>query len=469
MALTALEADPRTGDRRRVKDPLRGHHRQNPAEIGSKSGTLSPEVTSMLIRFQFSNFRSFKSEQELSLVASPSGGEQAGEHVLDLLRVAAVYGANAAGKSNVLSALQFMSSAVRDSHRAWKPDGPIPRQPFALDNESRVAPSRFEIDLFINAVRHNYGFAVDDKQILREWLYVYPSGRKQRWFYRDAGADVAFSFGKNLRGNNRTISSLARENSLFLSVAAENNHPLLSPLYSWLVNSLKFASPDNQPIRLGLTLGKFKDNGDAIIEYVKMADLGISGFALKNQEVDTKTVDLLKHFVEYAGATLDIPSGLQVTTPEFEHLSSTAEGPVVLPVEQESRGTRVWLSLLGPLFETLNSGGVLCVDELDASLHSRLALEVLRLFEDPQRNPNKAQLIFNTHDTALLGNLLGERGLRRDQIWFVEKEAGGATHLYPMTDFKPRKEENLERGYLQGRYGAVPFVLPAPSAGADDG
>jgi AAA15 family ATPase/GTPase len=115
------------------------------------------------------------------------------------------------------------------------------------------------------------------------------------------------------------------------------------------------------------------------------------------------------------------------------------------------------------ILPVLNAGAVLCVDELDTSLHPHLALETIRMFQDPVRNPKHAQLLFNTHDTVLLGNLAGGPHLRRDQVWFVEKDGEGATHLYPLTDFKPRKDENLERGYLQGRYGAIPFVEP-PSA-----
>jgi AAA15 family ATPase/GTPase len=144
---------------------------------------------------------------------------------------------------------------------------------------------------------------------------------------------------------------------------------------------------------------------------------------------------------------------------EFKHQS--AEGPVGLSLNQQSRGTQAWFSLAGPILGTLDLGSLLCIDELDASLHPYLAREVIRLFQDPKKNPNDAQLLFNTHDTTLLGNLLGEPGLHRDQIWFVEKDQEGASHLYPLTDFKPRKFENVERGYLQGRYGAIPFIEPA--------
>jgi hypothetical protein len=125
-----------------------------------------------------------------------------------------------------------------------------------------------------------------------------------------------------------------------------------------------------------------------------------------------------------------------------------------LELEHESAGTAAYLALLGPLVEALRWGGVICVDELDSSLHPLIAIEIMRFFEDPVQNPKRGQLIFNTHDT----NLLNTGILRRDQIWFTEKDAKGESHLYPLTDFKPRREENIESGYLQGRYGAIPFI-----------
>jgi len=129
-----------------------------------------------------------------------------------------------------------------------------------------------------------------------------------------------------------------------------------------------------------------------------------------------------------------------------------------LPLAAESAGTVTLLGMAMLVVDVLGRGAVLGIDELEASLHPMLALELLRLFHDPAHNPRGAQLIFTTHDTNLLGNVVGERPLRRDQVWFTEKDEAGATHLYPLTDFQPRKEENLERGYLQGRYGAIPCL-----------
>jgi AAA15 family ATPase/GTPase len=146
------------------------------------------------------------------------------------------------------------------------------------------------------------------------------------------------------------------------------------------------------------------------------------------------------------------------TVVSFRHKGADDEGRSWLPLEAESSGTNRMLEIATRIVPVLRHGGLLCVDELEASLHPMLALEVLRTFHDPNRNPRRAQLLFTTHDTNLLGNVAAEPLLGRDQVWFTEKDDEGATHLYPLTDFHSRGAENIERGYLQGRYGAVPFL-----------
>lgn len=407
-----------------------------------------------------------------SLAGSPESLVHLQEEGLDLVRTAAIYGANAAGKSNVLNALRFMSLAVVRSHRGWGPGAPVPREPFLLDVACRIAASRFEADFLLDRVHYLYGFSLDSERILEEWLYAFPNRRKQLWFRRDAKAEEPFKFGKSLRGNNRTIASLTRGNSLFLSAAAENNHEMLLPIRSWFASRLVFSTQGNVYTTANLLTGRKR----LVLDLLKLADLGIADVDLKENPKDnlTKTDRFLAFLKDHLGASekgalerldLDFAS---LRSLELTHSSSGDPAGIRLPLELESEGTRTWISLAGPLLTVLEAGSVLCVDELDRSLHPRLALEVVRIFEDPNRNPKNAQLIFNTHDTALLGNLLGGAGLRRDEVWFVEKDTAGATHLYPLTDFKPRRDENLERGYLQGRYGAIPFIAPAPFAVAED-
>lgn len=402
----------------------------------------------MLIRFRVANFRSLRDEQELSMVASLREGRQdrvrSEDLDIDLVRVAAVYGANAAGKSNVLSALRFMRNAIQDSHRLWRPEGPIPREPFLLDDSSGKSASLFEVDLLLDGVRYQYGFKLDSEKIAEEWLYSYPKKRRQLLFSRDASAPEPFTFGKHLKGNHRLAQALARENSLFLSVAAANNHQMLLPLYRWFADRLQVASAEDRADDISFTLAMLAPEPArkaAVMDLLELADLGIADLELREERREGM-------FVFEAAAA---PRVL-----EIKH--RTGGGLVSLPLQKESRGTQAWISLTGTILWVLERGAVLLLDELDASLHPRLALEVIHIFQDPARNPRNAQLLFTTHDTTLLGNLMGEPSLHRDQVWFVEKDQDGASHLYPLTDFKPRKFENLERGYLQGRYGAIPFI-----------
>lgn len=404
----------------------------------------------MLIRFRVRNFRSLRDEQELSMVASLKDGGRGAVHVetlgVDLLQVAGIYGANAAGKSNVLDALRFMQTAVTASHRQWRPEGPIPHEPFVLDPAWRSRPSKFAIDFLLDELHFQYGFELNAEIVLREWLYAFPNKRRQTWFARDK---QQFTFGRSLKGPNRTIQGLTRSNSLFLSAAAENNHPSLGPIYGWLAGGLLFTKRDEDNARLAAIAERLARGDQEITEIlglVRLADLGI---------VDVRSRPLVG-MASYVAILLEPEKMESLAKLELYHRSQGE--PVALSITQESRGTLAWLSLVGPILNALKNGAVLCIDELDSSLHPLLATVAIKIFESPDQNKNRAQLIFNTHDTALLGNLLPHPSLRRDQIWFVEKDEEGATKLYPLTDFKPRNLENLERGYLQGRYGAVPFI-----------
>jgi AAA15 family ATPase/GTPase len=419
----------------------------------------------VLIRFRVENHRSIHNEQELSFVAAPLADLPEKvvhtEHKdLDLLRVVGIYGANASGKSNVLSALKFMQSAVTDSQRTWKPDGGVPRTSFLLDPEAASKPSFFEVDFLLDDSRYTYGFVVDSKRVLEEWLYAYPQGRKQKWFTRDISVFPEFSFNRLLAGENKSIQELTRENSLFLSAAAQNNHRMLSPIFRWFSSSLIFVDEvERKNNILMLTPRKFSnpEYQAGILSIMQNSDLGIT-----NIDIEEEVPDIIKQ--AFGRVYKDNPEQLELTLKgltmprvTLHHHAEATGTDIPIPFSDESQGTQALFGLAGPVVETLAKGGLLCIDELDASLHPLMAVEIVKMFNDPERNPHNAQLLFNTHDT----NILECGDLRRDQIWFTEKDKNGATQLYPLTDYKARREENLKRGYLQGRYGAVPFIQTA--------
>jgi AAA15 family ATPase/GTPase len=419
----------------------------------------------MLIEFRVANHRSLRDEQVLTMEAGRVGDEsdQRPRHVLghseDLLPVAVLYGANASGKSNVLAALAFMREAVLMSHRFWSSDEGLPRDPFSWGK--RTEPSLFEVTLLLDGVRFQYGFRAADECFLEEWLHAWPHGKKQVWFERDRSE---FKFGDNLKGENKLIVDVTRPNALFLSAAVQHNHPQLTSIFAWF----RSLQPINLSVRRPLFQHRFSteitlarllnddavesqqmllsedlddDSAEPLLErfrnLLKKADIGIVDLRAETDKSDDKRRRSLPHFF-------------------LKHQSESDDA--WLPLEEESRGTRTLFYIAMPILQAIENGGILVVDELERSLHPTLAQQIIRQFNDALANPKNAQIIFTTHDTNLLGNTLGEPALRRDQVWLTEKDSDGATVLYPLTDYKPRKAENLERGYLQGRYGAIPFL-----------
>jgi hypothetical protein len=413
----------------------------------------------MLIRFRVENFRSIREEQDFSMVASaiserPETLVTTGAGV-DLVRAAAVYGPNASGKSALFHALSFMREAVLESQRTWLPNGGVPRTPFALDRTSATKPSLFAVDVLLGGVRYEYGFTANSVRVLEEWLYAYPRGRKQEWFTRDSNRDVMFAFSRSLPGENRAISALTRPNSLFLSAAAQNNHELLMPVYRWFADNLWIVDDNTRSFFENYAVERCRDEHgrESLLALLASADLGITDIEFAESGFAPEGLGLLDLFGSASAAD---PFRVFAQTPRVRlwHSGGDAGHSVALPFEQESRGTRTLFGLLGILVWGLESGSTVAVDELDQSLHSILARQIVAQFVSPDGNPGNAQLLFNTHDT----NLLSEDLLRRDQVWFTEKTSDGATRLFPLTDFRTRKLENLERGYLQGRYGAVPSL-----------
>ncbi|GAA3435669.1 AAA family ATPase [Kutzneria kofuensis] len=383
----------------------------------------------MLRSFRVANHRSIRDEQELLLLPAYQDNEPA-------VPVAAVYGANASGKSNLVDALAFMAMAVRHSFGRWSPDGGVPRRPFKLDPEAGADPSAFVVDVLLDGVPHTYGFLVDDSRVLSEWLYSYPEKRRRVMFERE-GDKVKIGSTVQLAANKlEGLVGLMRPNALFLGLAVQSNVVQLYPVYRFFDDVLAFRPFGfrNDTRRLGDFLNLSPHNLERVTDLVRVADVGVRGM----------------HVIEPS----ELDANDRLPRIAFTHAGSEA----VLDFIEESEGTRSWVVLLPVVLTALDRGQTLVLDELDTSLHPKLTAQLVRLFQEPGTNPNHAQLIFTTHDTSLLGTMLGDEVLKRDQVWFVEKDGEGASKLYPLTDFHPRKGENTERRYLGGSYGAVPVL-----------
>ena len=412
----------------------------------------------MLVEFRVENHRSLKNEQVLTTEASskiPSPDDRrprnVGGHEQLLLPLVVLYGANASGKTNVLDALSFMQEAVISSHRIWEPDSGIPRTPFAW-GDSRNKPSTFEADFLIENCRYRYGFVVDDEEVLEEWLFAYPKGRKQTWFSREKRS---FKFGDGLKGENRLAEDITGRNSLFLSAATQNRHRQLFPIYSWFrsiysVNS-KVGRSRRRPHGFAPQQSIHKILSKDKNELTNKDEYLLKRFRNLLKDSDFGVIDIRLERTESN-------DGYSRTQYFLQHVVTTVEDQSWLPLDDESHGTQTMFRIALPILNALDSGTVLLVDELESSLHPLLAIQIVKLFSDPKTNPKNAQLIFTTHDSTLLGTTLGPSVLRRDQVFLTEKNDEGASVVYPLTDYKPRKSENLERGYLQGRYGAIPFL-----------
>lgn len=443
-----------------------------------KDSVLKP---SCLLSFRAENARSFKDELELSMLATAMAESHCVHEVawrqggspLRVLPTAGVFGANASGKSNLLRIMHDMRRHVLESFRSSVPGRAITRHAFRLDRRATGQPSRYEIGIVLNGVRHEYGFELDDERVREEWAYRYPKGRVAMLFHRQ-GDDVRLGTAERLRS--RRVLDLLRPNALFLSTAAAADHPLLLPFYDWFDRNLMLADTESRVHRQMFT-AKILDDGaqqKAVLQMLRAADLGITDVSKQPlepevaQRIQRMAFILMESNDGRAAPRSDsenredrIEEELSEAVAEMTNIKlvhRAADGEAKFDMEDESLGTLVWFSLAGPALYALHFGAVLLVDELDASLHPRLVEQLVRLFQNPHTNPRAAQLVFNSHDTNLLEGTAEERLLGRDQIWFTQKLESGATQLYPLTRFKPRKHEAIAKRYLDGWYGASPIL-----------
>jgi len=420
----------------------------------------------VLLRFGVSNYLSILDHQSLSLIATALTDTNAdlltpnglGRRVLPAL---ALYGANASGKTNILAAFQFLKRAVVESQTRGDASGGLNLRKFALKESARSEPSTVDCDMWIDGTRYHYGFTASEDEFLSEWLYSYPKRRRRVEFFREG--DQITQAGESMGGEAklRLLQSLMRKNSLFISVGAQNNVHVLSTVYNWFATkTMRFSSTSSPDLGLTTLLGD-ADSLRVITDFVKSADLGITGLELETTKLSDETrkfgSELFEFFRKQLDSRLELRSPFQDEFPEeykeIVLLHSGETHDVSLSQNLESAGTLKLLRLLGPVLTTIRSGGVLFVDEMEANFHPLLTIKLLKMFTSTSTNPNGAQIIFSTHDT----NVLCSGIFRRDQIWFVEKARDGASHYYALSDLATRKSDSFERGYLEGRYGAIPF------------
>lgn len=414
----------------------------------------------MLIEFKTRNFRSLRDEQTLSFVAD-SSKTMSSTHCIEtgltaaprLLRSGIIYGANASGKSTVIFALAALRNLVLTSTSLLEAAFTEQYTPFKLDRVAATAPTEFVLTTLLDSVRYEYALAYDAQRIRHEKLTVYKTNKGQEWFERTWNEHTAeydwSEFSTHFKGQKDVWRRATRPQALFLTTAAQLNSEQLKPLFDWISTGMVIL-PWSGLINLAPTLQRMDEPGfkERVLNFLRAADIHIADIG-----IDKHPGHQLEFKLENGKAPEFVAREQMVSVVRFLHRVN-GEEDVWFDGRFESAGTQKLLAYMGPLFDAIDNGKLLVIDELDSSLHPMIMRFVLELMHTPSVSKRGAQLLITTHDTSLLDTEL----VRRDQIWFVEKNERQVSRLYPLSDFSPRKSEALERGYLRGRYGAVPFL-----------
>jgi uncharacterized protein len=446
----------------------------------------------MLIQVTIENYLSFKEATTFSMLGVNSDLNHAEHLATDragkgkpLLPIAAIYGANAAGKSNLIKAIDFAQDLIIEGTRSGQM---IPIPTFKLD-DYRKKPSKFEFNFTHQNAFYSYGFTLNTHQVLEEWLYGIPPNGKQEVLYFDRitseQGDTTVEYGSKLRGRSNKdkqfldfIAQGTRPNQLFLTEAVERNVKLLKPIVNWFRKVLTIIPAESRYIGLEIGMLSSQEFTSFLSDFLKFAGTGIDFISIEESilDFDSQFPELPKDIREELYQQLaeaDENSGVMIESVQGNRylLVKGSQGRINLlqlktkhrhqggqlvdfAIDEESEGTQRLINLIPALFIlSRNPEKVIFLDELDRRLHPLLSRKFLEFALQYKNNKNKNQLIFTTHDT----NLLDLDLLRRDEIWFVEKNAQGASHLYSLAEFKIRPDLKIEKGYLNGRFGAIPF------------
>lgn len=417
----------------------------------------------MLIQFAVENYGSIRDRQEISFVASSIKDDDSvlidrrlpGLAGVRFLRAAAVCGANAAGKSTLLRALRSLQGLVLESYGRGAQEA-MPYTPFALDDEHRLQPTVYEIDFVAaDGIRYHYELGQTADRICHELLEAFPNGRAQLWFSRD---DRAISGSTYVSVPQAALQLLNDTVPLLSFLANYQNlraYKKVSPVYLWFRDQLLYlnrGSSGQSEISFSGEIVDGMTGTDAERSYiqrmVRQADLGIARVGVVSRKLPAAERETL---MRMSGLPEDkFPETMKFVV--FDHVGESGD-TATFEMGSESDGTNRIFDLSGFIARALGRGATIVIDELDASLHPNLLTALVESFQDPNANPHNAQLLFSSLNPVVL-----KRGLlRRDQVWFATK-SGGATEVYPLTEFSPRKGEAIEQGYLAGRYAAVPTL-----------
>ena len=416
----------------------------------------------MINKFSFENVFSFKESQELSMIASSKkerlfdDSQNYVDNSKDIktLSTAVLYGANASGKSNLVKALhQFRNLIFFGNQNLDSREFAIPN--FQLDAEKAKLPVQFEVECFWNEKSYRYGFSLLNSGIEEEWLYV-KEKRESEVFYRK---NQNFTIpAKNKILNELTSKKMVHSKAFLVTIGAQFNDASCAGFLDW-INHFNIISGIQDHAYKEYTVRRMKESREfsqKVVELIKFADFGIEDIAVNS--IPGKNIK----FNVGENSPIEVESGIIDDLMSKRFVINGGGEPELKEFHFglfESDGTQKFAHIAGPILDVLEKGSVLVIDELDTKLHPELTERLVLMFHNKEINKNHAQLIFTSHNT----NLLDAKIFRRDQIFFVEKDSFGASHLYSLADFKKdgkstRNDENIELNYLKGKYGALPFL-----------
>jgi len=412
----------------------------------------------MLLQFKVNNYKSIKDTTTFSMATtSKDKGNSFKVKNYELLQSAIVYGANASGKSNFLKALIFMRRIVLNRDKVILSTDSLKHYPFKLSTETEDSSSSFEMVFFIKETKYRYGFELDASTIYAEWLYADENGKESKLFYRDIDEEelyvnrIKFKEGLRLR---------VSKNQLFLWKCDQEGGGISASILQWFSRlNMIDGMEDGQYVNHAMRQMENKQFKKELIALVKTADIGIEDVFMEEEEIPRSVIEDMPLPAELKKQFLESDSLKKVSLLTHHKKYDEENNEIGITTfeldEEESRGTQKFFKMSAPILNTLREGKVLIIDELDASLHPMLTKHLIKLFHNKEINKKNAQLIFVTHDT----NLLNPSIFRRDQIWLTQKNKYGATELYSLAQFKNvRKDEDFEKKYIQGKYGAVPYL-----------
>lgn len=420
----------------------------------------------MLINYKVRNYKSFYHENNFTMLANSDRSHSENLEIFgkdEVSKVKILYGANASGKTSFMQSIDFIKIFALMSNNLV--DGNvIGINPYKFTNNYYDEPSEFSLTFIKNNIKYAYSFSCTREKVINEKLDIYYSSKPTNVFTRTNTNEYKFNSDLKILND---IKNKNTKNKLFLVTAGTWNYEKVKPVIDYIMNDIVVLYDTKQPIKYNLNYiishNDFDDYKKFCLDFLNNADISISDFKVDSKKLKDlgKSTEILYKFmnviVDNDAEKLNQLNNTDVFNIKTQHtiINENEENIYTLELVEESLGTQQLFYFAPVLYYVFKEGKTLFIDEIDRSLHPKLVKYIINKFYDKEINKNNAQLICNTHETSLLNLDL----LRRDEIWFTERDNNtGISEIYTLSDFSPRKDENIEKSYILGRFGAVPFI-----------